>query len=291
MAILNLGSINIDHVYRVPHLPGPGETLAAAGYARGLGGKGANMSLAAAAGGARVLHCGAVGAEGAWCVEALARAGVDVESVATLAGATGHAVICVDPAGENLIVIHPGANRLLTTGLIDDALSRLRGGWLLLQNETNLGPYAAAQARALGLRVCYAAAPFVAADAAAMLPFTDLLAVNAVEAAQLGAHLGAAPEDLPVPQVLVTRGAAGAAWRGPAGRAEVAAFPVQAVDTTGAGDCFLGVFLAGLDTGLAAPAALRRAAAAAAISVTRPGAAEAIPTADEIAAFLAEHGA
>lgn len=283
MAILNVGSVNIDNVYRVARLPGPGETLAARSYSRGLGGKGANMSLAAAAGGGRVLHCGAVGADGGWCAEALAKAGVDVESLVTVSGATGHAVICVDDAGENMIVIHPGANRMLTRELIDDALARIRGGWLLLQNETNLCVHAAEAARARGLNVAYAAAPFEADAAAAMLPLCDLLAVNAVEAAQLAAHLGAEPM---VPQLLVTRGAEGAIWQGHGQRVEVGAFPVTPLDTTGAGDTFLGFFLAGLDLGRDPEAALRRAAAAAALQVMRPGAAEAIPTADEVEAFL-----
>ncbi len=291
MTIFNLGSINIDHVYRVAHLPGPGETVSDLGYAQGLGGKGVNQSLAAAAAGARVHHIGAVGADGAWIVERLAAAGVDVADLATVAAATGHAVVCVDAGGENQIVIHGGANRALTVEQIDRALARARpGDWFLAQNETNLIAEGFARAQALGLKTAYAAAPFEAATAAGLIGSVDLLAVNEVEAGQLAAHLGTAVDTLPVPELLVTLGARGARYRARETVCEVAAFPVTPVDTTGAGDTFLGSFLAARDGGAAPEAALRQAAAAAALQVTRPGAADAIPAADEVAAFLAERG-
>ncbi|MCL5775949.1 PfkB family carbohydrate kinase [Limibaculum sp. FT325] len=287
MTIVNLGSINIDHVHRVPHFPAPGETLADTGYAAGLGGKGLNQSLAAAAAGARVIHAGAVGAEGGWAVERLNASGIDTASVATVAQATGHAVILVDPAGENQIVIHAGANRAIPETAIRAALARARpGDWLLTQNETNGTVEAARAAKVLGLRVAHAAAPFDAAACAAMLPHADLIAVNEGEAAALSAHLGHAPAGV---AMLVTLGARGARYQGAEGRAETPAFPVTPVDTTGAGDCFTGFFLAGIDTGLTVARALRRAAAAAAISVTRSGAADAIPTGAEVDRFLAAH--
>jgi len=292
MTIFNLGSINIDHVHRVARLPGPGETVADRGYASGLGGKGVNQSLAAAAAGARVHHIGAVGAADGWIVERLAAAGIDVGDLALVAAATGHAIICVDAAGENQIVIHGGANRALTLEQIDRALARARpGDWFLAQNETNLIGEGLARARASGLRTAYAAAPFEAAAVAGLIGSVDLLALNEVEARQLAAHLGTAAEALPVPELLVTLGARGARWRAGGTVCEVAAFPVTPVDTTGAGDTFLGVFLAARDGGAGPEAALGRAAAAAALQVTRPGAADAIPTAPQVAAFLAERGA
>ena len=167
MTIFNLGSINIDHVHRVAHLPGPGETVADIGYASGLGGKGVNQSLAAAAAGARVHHIGAVGADGGRIVERLAAAGIDVSDLTTVGAVTGHAIVCVDAGGENLIVIHGGANRALTVGQIDRALARARpGDWFLARNETSLIAEGFARAQALGLRTAYAAALFAAAAAA-----------------------------------------------------------------------------------------------------------------------------
>jgi ribokinase len=286
--ILTIGSVNIDHVHRVSALPGPGETVLDRGYARGLGGKGANQSLAARLAGAEVRHAGAISADGEWCRARLAAAGIDVADLATVEAATGHAVILVDDAGENLIVVHGGANRALSAALVERAIGRAAAGdWLLLQNETNLVVEAARAGRAAGLRVAYAAAPFDPAATAEVVPHVDLLAVNALEAAQLARHLGTAPETFGAPVLLITEGARGARCWTAAGEIRQAAFAVEPVDTTGAGDTFLGYFLAGLDAGLAVAEALRRAAAAAAIQVTRPGAAEAIPRADEVDAFLA----
>lgn len=285
MTIHNLGSINIDHVYRVAHLPGPGETVSGTGYAQGLGGKGVNQSLAAAAAGARVCHVGAVGADGGWIVARLAAAGIDVAGIATVPGATGHAVICVDARAENQIVIHGGANRALTTAQVAAAIARARpGDWFLAQNETALVAEGFAMARAAGLRTAYAAAPFDAAAAAGLIGAVDLIAVNEVEAGQLVAHLGT--DRVPVPELLVTLGARGARLTAGGAVCEVPAFAVESVDTTGAGDCFLGWFLAARDLGAGPQAALCQAAAAAALQVTRPGAGDAIPAAAEVVAFL-----
>ncbi|HUF57550.1 MAG TPA: ribokinase [Thermohalobaculum sp.] len=285
MTVFNLGSINVDHVHRVPRLPAPGETLADTGYAVGLGGKGANMSVAIARAGGRVRHLGAVGADGGWAVERLGAEGVDTGAVATVAEATGHAVIHVDPAGENQIVIHGGANRALTAAMIEAGLADARpGDWLLTQAETNLVVEAAELARARGLRIAHAAAPFDADLARAMLPLADLLVLNEGEAAALAARLGHSPR---LAMLAVTLGARGARLEIEGRKSELPAFAVDAVDTTGAGDTFTGYALAGLDAGLPPEAAFRRGIAAAAIQVTRPGAAQAIPTAAELDRFLA----
>ena len=113
MTIWNLGSINADYVYRVPHLPEPGETIAAANLERGLGGTGANMSVAAARAGARASHIGAVGPDGRWAVDRLTEYGVDTRWIREVSHPTGHAIINVDDSGENAIVIYPGAGRLI----------------------------------------------------------------------------------------------------------------------------------------------------------------------------------
>ena len=287
MAIHNLGSINIDHVYSVPHLPGAGETLASSERTTGLGGKGANQSIAAAKAGAEVWHLGAVGADGAWCVEELAAAGVKTDFVATLAVPTGHAIINVDEAGENSIVLYEGANRALEPTTFNPAIEQFSSGdWLLFQNETNLAGFMTRMATASGLKVAYAAAPFSAEAVSDVLEKIDLLAVNEIEAAQLAETLGVALCQLPVRNLLVTKGAAGAEFREGDDVIEVPAFPVAPVDTTGAGDTFLGYFLAGLDRGVSTKEALLLASGAAALQVTKPGAADAIPELTEVQAFL-----
>ncbi|MGF1552689.1 MAG: PfkB family carbohydrate kinase [Paracoccaceae bacterium] len=291
MAIVCLGSINLDRVYRVDHAPAAGETLAAEGYDVHLGGKGANQAIAAARAGARVRLVGAVGPDGAWARDRLAAAGIDVEGVAVREAASGHAVILVEPSGENRIVIHPGANRGLGADDVERALATARpGDWLLTQNETSAVAEAMAAARARGLRTAHAAAPFVAGDCAAVLDHTDLLALNAVEARALADRLGAAPEALPVGLALVTHGRAGASLYAEGREIRVEGHAVEAVDTTGAGDCLLGVLLAALDEGMEPAAALALANAAAAVSVTRAGAGEAAPTRAEAEAMLRGDG-
>ena len=287
MTIYNLGSINIDHVYRLAALPRAGETISSLDYALGLGGKGANQSVAAARAGGRVLHLGAMGTGDDWVLEKLAAAGVETGAVARLDGvATGHAIILVDAAGENSIVLHGGANHALPDAFLGRQLAGIGpDDILMLQNETTLQASAAAHARTAGARVIYSAAPFEIEALRAVLPHVSILAVNEVEARDTFAAFG---EDLPVEGMLITRGSEGAEYRDlKAGRAwRQPAFRVQAVDTTGAVDCFAGWFAAGLARAEDPQTALRHAAAAAAIQVTRMGAGDAMPDRAEVMAFL-----
>lgn len=287
MTIYNLGSINADRFYAVPHLPKPGETLAATTHSVGLGGKGANQSIAAAKAGARVVHIGAVGPDGDWAVTALRDAGVDVSHIAKVEVPTGHAIINVDPAGENAIVIFSSANTAQTETAIDAALSSTKkGDFLVLQNETNLIAYAANVGKLKGLRVVYSAAPFNADAVREVLPTVDMLVVNEVEADQLATSLAILVCDLPVPEILITRGSKGSAYQKGDQLVEIPAFQVVPVDTTGAGDTYLGYLVAGLDLGKSVPEAMRFAAAAAAIQVTRRGTADAIPNVADTTEFL-----
>lgn len=280
MAIWNLGSINADLVYDVPHLPGPGETLAATGVSRFLGGKGTNMSVAAARAAAHTRHIGAVGPDGVWAVERLLEYGVDTRHILSVDDQTGQAIIAVDGQGENQIILFAGANRAVPEDHISQALTEASAGDLLLiQNETNGQAHAARLGRDMGLRVCYAAAPFDADAVQAVLPYLDLLILNAVEARQLQDATGQPPQALPVRDVIVTLGADGARWiHTPDGtQRDMPAFAVDPVDTTGAGDTFTGYVLAGLDRGLPMEQAMAQGMRAAAIMVTRKGTADVIP--------------
>lgn len=290
MTIYNLGSINIDHFYRLPHLPQPGETLAALGYARGLGGKGANQSVAAARAGAEVQHIGLIGAGDDWLLTRLQDLGVGCAQVQRSTVPSGHAIIQIDAGGENAIVLFAGANQSMTPDMARAGLAGARAGdWLMLQNETSAQAEAARFAQEQGLFVAYSAAPFEAAAAQAVLPFLTLLLLNEIEAAQLCAALGVPLAGLPVPHVVVTLGARGAVWHDlRAGRdTAVPAVPVTPVDTTAAGDTFAGYLIAALAEGTTPEKAMDLAAGAAALKVTRAGTAEAIPTRAEVQAFLA----
>ncbi|KPQ06937.1 MAG: ribokinase RbsK [Rhodobacteraceae bacterium HLUCCA12] len=288
MTVFNLGSINIDHYYRVPNLPQAGETVAAQAHVKGLGGKGANQSVAALRAGARVVHIGAIGKGDAWTAGRLAVLGLDMGAIARVDEPTGHAVVATDAQGENAIVIHPGANRTQVLSIIEQTLnSGQAGDVLLLQNETSHQVEAAKLAREHGMKVFYSAAPFELAPLTAIMPHVTHLLVNAVEAAALKAETGAELADLPVQAVIVTRGAEGADWIDANGVLHRPAFSVKAVDTTGAGDCFAGSLAAAVDQGMAPEHAMRFAAAAAALKVTRAGTAEAMPENHEVDAFLA----
>lgn len=286
MAVWNLGSINIDNFYRVPHLPAAGETLGAAEFSRGLGGKGANMSVAMARAAARVTHIGAVGAEGEWTVERLMEYGVDTRHIASLSDeATGHANIAVSEDGENQIILFSGANRAITNDMIGAALSDAAAGdCLVLQNETNGQLFAAQTAKRLGLRVIYAAAPFDAEAVAAVLPYTDMLVLNEVEAEQLVAALKTDLKDLGIDSIVVTLGGDGCRWLDVSAGTEtdIPAIPVTPVDTTGAGDTFTGFLVAGLDRGMPMLQALSLATQAGALMVTRRGTADVIPDLKDI---------
>ncbi|MFK7763350.1 MAG: ribokinase [Roseobacter sp.] len=279
MALYNLGSINADNVYRVPHLVGPGETLAASDLTRGLGGKGANMSVAAARAASHVVHIGAVGPDGRWASDRLLEYGVDTRHIAQVTVPTGHANICVDTAGENTIVLFAGANHALTEDMIGAALSQAGpGDSFVTQNETNGQAFASKMAKAMGLRVIYAAAPFEAQAVRAVLGHLDLLVLNEVEAAQLVSATRSELSDLPVADIVVTLGGDGCRWISDgAVPKHCPAQRVTPVDTTGAGDTFTGFLIAGLDQGMPMAQAIERATRAAALMVTRVGTADVIP--------------
>lgn len=286
MTVWNLGGINADYVYGVPHIPAPGETLDASSRQVFLGGKGANMSVAVARAGAHVRHIGAVGPDGAWAIDRLMEYGVDTRAIVQIETETAHAMIFVAGDGENAIVVSPGANREIPEAAIQSALSQAAtGDWFIMQNEVNNQIEAARLARDLGLKVGYAAAPFDADVTAQLLPMLDFLILNDVEADQLKAATGQTPADLPVADVIVTHGADGATWFGPDGPVHVASHPVTPVDTTGAGDTFTGYVLAGLDRGQPVLQAMQTASKAGAIMVTRRGTADVIPDLAEVQAF------
>ena len=300
MTVYNFGSINVDHVYRVPHLVRPGETLASASLETVLGGKGANQSVALARAGAAVRHVGRIGEADAGLLDTLLEAGVDCARIDRVPGTSGHAIIQVDDAGENAIVLHGGANLGFDGAALAGALDGAReGDWLLAQNECDALDAAFAAARERGMRIAFNPAPMHASVAALPLDGLDLLVVNETEALELAAALagkgtaGAAEGDVPgavealaarLPEValVVTLGARGAELVRGGTRTRSPAPEVDAVDTTGAGDTFVGYLLAALVDGADEAGALARACVAGALAATRAGATPSIPTAAEV---------
>lgn len=287
--VFNFGSINIDHVYRMQRLPHPGETLSSLGYARGPGGKGLNQSVALARAGVRATHIGFIGEDGAWLRDFLAAEGVDCSSVGVAAEATGHAVIQILPGGDNTIFLHAGANFCATREYVRTALAGARAGdWFLCQNETSAVEEALVEAKRLGMKTAFNAAPANSAGCPGFLGAVDLLVVNESEACALGgtsspmSAVASLRSAFPRMDIVLTLGACGAVWSGPEADEKVPAVPANAVDTTAAGDTFTGYLMAALMRGDRPAAALALAARAASITVSRAGAAVSIPLLREV---------
>ena len=291
--LVNLGSLCIDNVYSVPNITAAGETVASLEYAVYAGGKGLNQSLAAAKAGARVAHVGCVGSDGRWLKQELSKSGVDVAAVRETEAPSGHAVIQVNPSGENAIVISGGANRTLNDADIDTALRLCdTDDWLLLQNEINkmediLDRSSKAPKLALNL------APVDDRIRRYDLTAVDLLIVNEVEAQALSGETGV--EDAfqalcaryPACDIVVTLGRTGLRYGKGDDRVALGAFAVQAVDETGAGDAFVGYLMSALLEGQGVRDALIIGSAAGALAATRAGAASSIPSREAVASLIA----
>jgi ribokinase len=294
--IVVFGSINLDLIFALPAIPRAGETLLGPQVRIEPGGKGANQAVAAARDGARVLMAGAVGRD-ALADDALAllrAAGVDLSRVAVTEAATGCAAIAVDPQGRNAIAVGSGANLLARAAQVEDALLT-PATTLLLQMECDPTETAALirRARSAGCRILLNLAPAGELDPPA-LRMVDLLVANESEASELSWQLGTAADaaslaaalGIDVVRTLGEQGAELATREG--GAVVVPAHAVTAVDTTAAGDCFMGVLAAAADRGAPLPDALRRAAAAAALACTRHGSQGSLPLGADTDAFLAD---
>ena len=303
--VLVVGSLNMDLVTRAPRLPVPGETLSGTAFTTVPGGKGANQAVASARLGARTAMIGCVGddAFGAQLTEGLRADGVDTSGVRVAAAtASGVALIVVDEQGRNGIVVVPGANGLLSPADVERQRALLVAARLVvLQLETPLPTvlHAARTARALGRTVVLNPAPARPLPPE-LLACADFLVPNEVEAAALSglpvrsvSEAVAAAERLRGTReacVLVTLGERGVVAATPDGPRHHPARPVEAVDSTAAGDTFIGGLCAALVSGRTLSDAIADAQEAAAISVTRPGAQPSIPFAHEVAARRAAGG-
>lgn len=278
-----VGSTNLDLVATAATLPSPGETVMGHGYAEHPGGKGLNQAVAAARAGASTSFVSAIGddAAGGRLLDVMHGDDIDTTLVRTLAGVpTGRALIGVSDAGENSIIVVPGANGFVRVDQVPPA--RVVLAQLEVPIETIERAFV--QARAAGVTTILNPAP-AAAVPGSLLAVTDIVVPNEHEVELLGgvdALLAAG-----VGHVVVTLGAAGSAVHHRDGTVErIGSVAVDAVDTTGAGDTFCGTLAARLALGDALPAALRHASAAAALSTTRAGAVPSIPSADEVSALL-----
>lgn len=291
--IVNFGSINIDHVYKVPHFVTPGETLGSSELTTGLGGKGANQSVAIARSGGVVKHVGQVSNSDQWALKILKDSGVDTSGIKLVDQASGHAIIQVDSQGENAILLHGGANQSCDLKDLYRALGDAESvGYLLMQNECNGLSDAIELALDKGIKIALNPAPMSEVIKALPLHKLDTLIVNQVEAQALSAQIDLDDiidyfqAELPNTRVVLTLGREGVILLNGDNIIKVPAHTVDVVDTTGAGDTFVGYFLSSLVQGDDDAMALKKASAAAALAVTRAGAISAIPSKLELQRLL-----
>ena len=273
----------------------PGETKSANSYFENLGGKGLNQSIACARAGSAVWHVGAVGKDGMELLHCLQEEGVDTSHIAVKDIASGHAVIQVDHAGQNCIIIVFGANGEVGKEQIEEACEALEEGDIaLFQNEISNVAYGIAKAKSFGAKVAFNPSPFNEKISEVKLDEVDYLIVNEVEGREIvGGKLSSEEEILseirkryPSMNLVLTLGEKGCYYMDGEEKYFQDAFPVKALDTTGAGDTFCGYFLSAILKGHEPGTALRESAAAAALAVGKEGAACSIPKREEVDEFL-----
>ena len=289
MRVLNMGSLNIDYVYTVDHIILPGETEATGSRNVFLGGKGINQSCALAKAGVEVWHGGLIGEEGKLFLDACDEYGVNRTFIRTVDGPNGHTVIQIDKNAQNSILLFGGANQKFTEAFIDEILSHFTAeDILLLQNEVNLLPYMVDRAYQKGMTIVLNPSPFNDKLKAVDMGKISIFILNEVEGFQLTGKTD--PDEIlsqmhslyPNARIMLTLGKDGAVFSDGQSRIYQPIFPVQAVDTTAAGDTFTGYFLAGLVEGLPMEQVLIQSAKASSICVTRPGAVPSIPYRSEV---------
>ncbi len=299
-----VGSLNLDLIARVARLPVPGETVSASSYLQSLGGKGANQAVAAARAGSAVHFIGRVGTDpaGAALRVSLSESSVDTTFVTQdHEGSTGTALIAVDNRGDNTIIVVPGVNAHLQPSDVDAARDVIeQSSILLLQLEVPLETvrYAAGLAQRSGITVILNPSPSQELPAS-LLDLVDILVPNEEEVAYL-TGMGSPVDPISaagmlcsngVEAVVLTLGSQGATIVNGNGETDIPAYAVEPVDTTGAGDAFVGNLAAALDAGQSLEDSARFASAAAALSVQVPGAQPSMPTKEETDAFIARTGA
>lgn len=291
--LINFGSLNLDHVYQIEEFVRPGETRSADAYQIHVGGKGLNQSVAASRAGAEVVHAGRIGRGGERLEDYLHSNGVDTTFLQTEETAQGHAVIQVNGQGENCILLFAGSNHSLDSAYIDEVLASFNPpAFVLFQNETSCVEYGIAAAHAAGFEVVFNASPYEQSLREIDFHAISWLLINETEGKGLTGleEPEAIVEDLttrfPSMGVVLTLGGQGCLCEKNGIRVAAPAFPVAVVDTTGAGDTFTGYFLAALAGDCSLEQAVKRASAAAALAVMRPGTAESIPVDGEVNAFL-----
>ena len=289
MRIFNIGSLNIDYVYKVDHFVNPGETLASQSMDIFPGGKGLNQSIALARAGAEVVHCGIVGENGRFLIDILSDSGVNTDGIIIDSCPTGHAIIQVDGKAQNSILLFPGANHKISRKTVEGFLSdAAEDDILLIQNETNCLNEIFEIAAQKRMQIAFNPSPFDKSILDLPLQNVKWWFCNEIEGAELFGS--GSPEEIcalflnkyPSSNLVLTLGKDGARFCSSSLSFNQPIFESDAVDTTAAGDTFTGYFMSAISAGKDIPYAMEIASKAASIAVSRHGASTSIPYINEI---------
>lgn len=294
MRVLNFGSLNIDYVYKVDHITREGETQHSLQLKTFAGGKGLNQSIAMAKAGVAVCHAGLIGKDGSLLLETCRAEGIDTMYIKEIGGASGHAIIQVDKSALNGILVHAGANGMITRDYVDQVLADFgEGDLLVLQNEISLLSDIIELAAAKKMTIILNPSPIDEQVLNCDLSRISLFIMNETEGSLIAGGREQ-PEDIldymmeryPAAAVVLTLGSKGSYYCDHERRVFQPVYQTTAVDTTAAGDTFSGYFIRGMVRNLPVERSLKMAACAAAIAVSREGASASIPMADEVEAQL-----
>lgn len=295
MKIVNFGSCNIDYVYSLDHIVNVGETETTYKLETFAGGKGLNQSIALARAGAKVYHAGCIGEDGEMLREIMSDSGVDLSYIKNTTTKNGHAIIQVSAKGDNSIFIYPGSNAEVSKDYIDSVLEDFeKGDILLLQNEISNVNYIIEKAYEKQMQIILNPSPIN--EKINEIDFGKLtyIVLNEIEAKEISGSKTAEEsllffsKNYPDLKIMLTLGSKGSVYFDNENKISQAAFLVDAVDTTGAGDTFTGYFVAGISQNENYCEILKKASAASAISVSKMGAAPSIPKIDEVVKFIAK---
>ncbi len=292
MKILVFGSLNIDRTYALDHFVQPGETTNSLSLTVGNGGKGLNQAVACKKAGSDVYMAGKVGADGLFLVDALKKYEVNTDLVIVEPNElTGHAVIQLDKNGQNNIILYGGTNRTITKENVDEVLSHFeKGDVLLLQNEISCLDYIIDKGHEMGMLVALNPSPMDDALLACDMSKVSFFIMNEIEAKAICGYddadkaIEVLHEKYPDAKIVITLGGDGAKYFDGEKTYQHGIFKVKAVDTTAAGDTFTGYFLNGMLTGMRPMDIMAMSSKASAITVSRHGAADSIPTRAEVQA-------
>ena len=289
MKVLCFGSANLDHVYKVDHFTVPGETQGCLEYNIKCGGKGVNQAIAMALAGNDTYFAGIIGSDSGLLKDALVDKGVHIDYMKISNKPTGHAIIEVDQSGQNHILLYGGTNKEIDFEYIDEVLSHFsKGDIVVLQNEINNVPYIIERCYEKEMKIFFNAAPYDIAVKNYPIEKVTWLVVNETEGAALSNEedyekiIQTLKQKYPHTHILFTMGKEGSRVLTDKEDIKVEALKVNAVDTTGAGDTYIGYFVRGIVEEMPLLETAQMATKASAIAVTRFGAVDSIPNYEEV---------